>query len=246
MEKNKVALITGAGQGIGKEIAFTLSREAMDLVIADINLDQARKVCEEIKQSGKRALPVKVDVGEEESVQKMVEFVLREFKGIDILVNNAGVTRDALLIRMKAEDWDFVLKVNLNGVFKCTKAVLKYMLKQKSGKIINIASIVGLMGNAGQANYAASKGGVIAFTKSIARETAARGINVNAIAPGFIDTEMTRVLPQEVKEKLIAQIPLKRLGSPRDIADCVKFLASEQAGYITGQVIQVNGGMLMG
>jgi len=198
-----------------------------------------------IGKLGRRALNLKVNVAEWNDVKSMTDQVLKDWGKIDILVNNAGITRDGLLVRMKEEDWNLVLQVNLNGTFHCTKAVLQPMTKQRYGRIVNIASIVGAMGNAGQANYAASKAAVIGFTKTIAREYASRMVTVNAVAPGFIDTAMTQGLPAEVKETLQKQIPLGRLGQPSDVAEAVRFLASDEAGYITGQVLHVNGGMLM-
>lgn len=241
----KVAIITGAAQGIGKAVAIKFAQEGADIVVSDINLDLAEATAREIEQLGRRSLALKVDVSKPEETEKMAEDVLKTFGRIDILVNNAGITRDTLLMRMKKEDWDLVLNINLSGTFNCAKAVVKHMVKARSGKIINISSVVGLMGNAGQVNYSSSKAGVIGFTKSLARELASRSINVNAIAPGFIDTDMTKVLPEKERQLLVNQIPLSRLGLPEDVANCAKFLASDEAGYITGQVIQVNGGMYM-
>ena len=192
-----------------------------------------------------KALIQKVDVSKMADVENMVQNTINEFKTLDILINNAGVTRDTLMVRMKEEDWDFVLKVNLTGTFNCSKAAAKYMMKQRKGRIVNIASIVGVMGNAGQANYSASKAGIIGLTKTSARELASRNITVNAVAPGFIDTEMTRSLNENIKQQLKEQIPMGKLGRPEDIANCIKFLVSDDASYITGQVIHVNGGMLM-
>jgi 3-oxoacyl-[acyl-carrier protein] reductase len=198
-----------------------------------------------ITKMGRRALNIKVNVAEWNDAKAMVDQVVKEWGKVDILVNNAGITRDGLLLRMKEEDWNLVLQVNLNGTFNCTKAALQPMSKQRSGRIVNIASIVGAIGNAGQANYAASKAAVIGFTKSVAREYASRAVTVNAVAPGFIDTAMTQQLSAEVKEALSKQIPLGRLGQPSDVAEAVKFLASDEAGYITGHVLHVNGGMHM-
>ncbi len=243
--KGQSAIITGGARGIGREIALTLSQAGAKIVIADLILEKAQETADEVKKIGGNALATKVDVTKMEDVEKMVQYTFNEFQSIDILVNNAGVTKDTLLIRMKEEDWDFVLKVNLTGTFFCTKSAAKFMIKQRKGKIVNIASIVGIMGNVGQANYSASKAGIIGLTKTAARELASRNITVNAIAPGFINTEMTKSLNEGVKQKLKEQIPLGKLGMPEDIANCVKFLVSKEASYITGQVIHVNGGMLM-
>ena len=241
----KVAIVTGAAQGIGRAIAETLARHGADIVVADLDPGRSQDTIEAVSKLGRRALNVKVNVADWDDVKSMTDQVLKDWGKIDILVNNAGVTRDGLLVRMKEEDWNLVLQVNLNGTFHCTKAVLQAMSKQRSGRIVNIASIVGAIGNAGQGNYAASKAAVIGFTKTVAREYASRMITVNAVAPGFIDTAMTHGLPPEVKETLQKQIPLGRLGQPSDVAEAVRFLVSEEAGYITGQVLHVNGGMLM-
>lgn len=241
----KVALVTGSGQGIGKAIALLLAEKGADIVVSDINLEKAQETAKEIEEKGRRAMALKVDVADSEEVERMVETIIEKFSHIDILVNNAGITRDKLLLRMSVEDWDAVLDVNLKGVFNCTKSVIKYMSKQKSGKIVNIASVVGLMGNVGQANYSASKAGVIGFTKTVAREFAQRGININAIAPGYIKTPMTEVLPEKVKEELMKLIPMGRLGQPKDVAQAVLFLVSEASSYVTGQVLNVNGGIYM-
>jgi 3-oxoacyl-[acyl-carrier protein] reductase len=206
---------------------------------------QSEETAEKIKKLNCKALIQKVDVSKTADVEGMVKNTIDEFKALDILINNAGVTRDTLIVRMKEEDWDFVLRVNLTGTFNCTKAAAKYMMKQRKGKIVNIASIVGAMGNAGQANYSASKAGIIGLTKTSARELASRNITVNAVAPGFIDTEMTRSLNENIKQQLEEQIPMGKLGRPEDIANCIKFLVSDDASYITGQVVHVNGGMLM-
>lgn len=243
--KGKVAIITGGAQGIGRAIADRLSEDGADIAISDVREEGALAAAEEISQRGTRSLGVRADVSESGDVKAMVGKVLAEFGRIDILVNNAGITRDALLLRMKEEDWDLVLKINLKGTFNCTKAVLPSMTKARSGKIISIASIVGAMGNIGQANYVASKAAVIGFTKTVAREYAARGITANAVAPGFIDTAMTKALAADVRDRLLAQIPLGRLGTSEDVASAVGFLASDRADYITGQVLHVNGGMLM-
>jgi 3-oxoacyl-[acyl-carrier protein] reductase len=241
----KVALITGAAQGIGKAVALLLARHGADIVVADINLEKAEETAKEIEALSREAMAVKVDVANLDQVERMVEAILEKFGKIDILVNNAGIARDKLVLRMTEEDWDAVLNINLKGTFHCTKAVVRHMSKQRSGKIVSIASVVGEMGNAGQANYAASKAGVIGFTKTIAREFAQRGINVNAIAPGYIETPMTDALPEKAKEELKRLIPTERLGKPEDVAEAVLFLVSEASSYITGQVLNVNGGIYM-
>ena len=241
----RVALVTGAAQGIGKAVALLLARNGADIVVSDINLEKAEETANEINSIGRKALAVKVDVANWNDVEQMVEVILEKFAKIDILVNNAGITRDKLILRMTDEDWDAVLNVNLKGTFHCTKAVVRHMAKQRSGKIVNIASVVGEMGNAGQANYSASKAGVIGLTKTIAREFAQRGININAIAPGYIETPMTEALPEKAKEELKRLIPMERLGKPEDVAEAVLFLVSEESNYITGQVLNVNGGIYM-
>jgi 3-oxoacyl-[acyl-carrier protein] reductase len=243
--QGKVALITGGAQGIGKAIALLFAREGAAVAVADINLEKARETCREITSLGQGAMAVGGNVADAKEAETMVQEAIKQFGRLDILVNNAGVTRDQVLLRMKEEDWDLVMAVNLKGAFQCTKAALRPFLKQKSGKVVNIASVTGQMGNAGQANYAASKAGLIGFTKSIAREYASRNIQVNAVAPGFIDTAMSQAIPQKDREILIKQIPLERLGTPEDVAEAVLFLASRAADYITGQVISVNGGMHM-
>jgi 3-oxoacyl-[acyl-carrier protein] reductase len=241
----KVALVTGGAQGIGRVIGEELAGQGAHVILGDINLEGAEKTATELKQTGAKASAVRIDVSSSSDVQSAFDSITKEYKPVDIVVNNAGITRDGLLVRMKEVDWDLVMNINLKGSFLCSQQAAKQMMKQKSGAILNIASIVGLMGNFGQANYSASKAGLIGFTKTLAREVAPRGIRANAIAPGFIDTEMTRVLEESVREKLIEQIPLARLGEPEDVARCVSFLVSEKASYITGQVISVNGGMLM-
>ena len=243
--KGKVALVTGAAQGIGKAVALLLARHGADIVVSDINLEKAEETAKEIESTGVNAMAVKLDVASLSDVERTVAAILEKFAKIDILVNNAGITRDKLILRMTEEDWDLVLKVNLKGTFNCTKAVVKHMAKQRSGKIVSIASVVGEMGNAGQVNYSASKAGVIGLTKTIAREFAQRGINVNAIAPGYIETPMTEVLPEKVKEELKRLIPMERLGKPEDVAEAVLFLVSEESNYITGHVLKVNGGIYM-
>mgnify|MGYP001604272392 CR=1 FL=1 len=239
--KGKVALVTGAAQGIGRTIAEALAREGAKVALADINFALVEATAASFTTP---TLPLALNVADTAACEAAVKQTAEKFGRIDIVVNNAGITRDALLMRMKEADWDMVIAVNLKSVFNLTRAVSPLLMKQKSGTIINIASIVGQMGNAGQANYSASKGGVIALTKTAARELAPRGITVNAIAPGFIDTDMTRKLPEDIKNKLKEQIPLGILGQPEDIAKTVLFLAAD-APYITGQVIAVNGGMYM-
>ena len=244
--ENKVALVTGGSRGIGRVIALGLSQKGINVAITyNSNSAKAEEVVEELKKNGVEALAIKGDSSIEEDVNSIVKEVEEELGTIDILVNNAGITKDNLLIRMKSEDWDDVLNVNLKGVFLCTKAVARGMMKKKYGKIINIASVVGVTGNAGQGNYSASKAGVIGFTKSMAKELASRGIRVNAVAPGFIQTDMTDVLKDEVKNEMLRNIPLNSFGTPKDISNAVNFLASEESDYITGQVINVNGGMAM-
>ncbi len=245
MPKDKVAIVTGASRGIGRSIALALAGEGARIVAVDLGLPETEALVAEIKAAGGDALAVEGNVTVAADAERMFESAVEKFGRVDILVNNAGITRDALLLRMKDEDWDAVLTVNLKGAFLCSRAAAKVMSKQRYGRIINIASVVGQMGNAGQANYCASKAGLIGLTKSNARELAKRNVTVNAVAPGFIATAMTDVLPEKVKEELLAQIPLERLGSADDIANAVLFLAAERSGYITGQVIAVNGGMYM-
>ncbi len=241
----KVAIVTGAAQGIGRAIAEALAEAGADIAVADLDPARSKEAVAAVEKLGRKAMNVKVNVADAGDTRAMAEQVAKELGKIDILVNNAGITRDGLLLRMKEEDWNLVLQVNLNGTFNCTKAVLQSMTKQRYGRIVNIASIVGAMGNVGQANYAASKAAVIGFTKTVAREYASRNVTVNAVAPGFIDTAMTQGLPADVKDTLQKQIPLGRLGTPADIAAAVRFLVSEEAAYITGHVLHVNGGMLM-
>lgn len=243
--EGKVALITGGGRGIGRDIALLFAREGADIALCDVNKEIAQSTQQEIEALGRRAASFATDVTAFKQVEEMVNLILDNFKHIDILVNNAGITRDNLLLRMSEDDWDKVLAVNLKGVFNCTKAVSRVMLKQRSGKIVSIASIIGMMGNAGQANYAASKGGIISFTKSVARELASRHINANAVAPGFIQTAMTDKLNEEQRQAMLANIPLNRLGVPADVAQACLFLASSESDYITGQTIVVDGGMSM-
>ena len=242
--ENKIVLVTGAGRGIGASIAKRFASEGAEVIVNYSGNDEAaQKTVDEITATGGQAQKYKCSVNDSESVKVMIDEIIKEFGRIDILVNNAGITKDGLMLRMTDEDFDRVIDVNLKGTFNCTKYVSKYMLKQKSGKIINISSVSGILGNPGQANYAASKAGVIGLTKTMARELGSRGITVNAIAPGFVDTEMTEVLGDSVKEAACRQIILGRFGKPEDIANTAVFLASEKADYITGQVISVDGGM---
>lgn len=243
--ENKVAIVTGGARGIGKAICARLAQEQARLAIVDILLENAEATAEEFRQQGVDAKAYAANVADKASVDAMVAEVMKDFGQIDILINNAGITRDGLLMRMKEADWDSVMAVNLKGTFLCTQAVIKPMAKSRYGKIVNIASVVGVMGNAGQANYSASKAGVIGFTKSVAREYAARNIYVNAVAPGFIQTEMTHVLSDEAKDMFLRNIPLNRPGSPQDVANVVAFLAGPDSDYVTGQVINIDGGMIM-
>ncbi|MBU1862524.1 MAG: 3-oxoacyl-[acyl-carrier-protein] reductase [Candidatus Omnitrophica bacterium] len=243
--QDKIVLVTGGAQGIGKEIALTLADAGAHVAVCDVNETSLDSTVSEIKKKGRDALGMKANVTNVKDVEEVIRKILDKYQRIDILVNNAGITRDNLLVRMSEEDWDLVLSVNLKGVFLFSKAVARPMMKQRAGCIINIASIIGIMGNAGQANYAASKGGVIALTKTMAKELAKRNITVNAIAPGFIKTAMTDKLTDEVKSEMMKMIPLGRLGEPKDVARVVLFLASENASYITGQVITIDGGMVM-
>jgi len=243
--KEKVSVVTGAAKGIGREIALRFAQEGADVAAWDVETDEMESLKTEIEGKGRRFLGLQVDVSDFDTVKTAVENVLDGFSRIDILINNAGITRDNLIIRMSEVDWDSVIDVNLKGVFNCTKAISRVMLKQKSGRIINISSVIGIFGNAGQSNYAASKGGIISFTKSIAKELAFRGITVNAIAPGFIDTGMTGLLGDEVREKYLQSVPLRRMGTGKDVAEAALFLASDQASYITGETIRVDGGLAM-
>lgn len=244
----QVALITGAGRagkGIGRAIALRLAREGARIAIADYVAEAAEAVAREVEGLGSEALALQANVADMGDVEKMVQATVDRFARIDILVNNAGITRDNLLVRMSEEEWDAVLDTNLKGVFNCTRAVAKLMMRERRGKIINMSSVMGIVGNAGQANYSASKGGVIAFTKAVAKELGSRGINVNAVAPGFIQTAMTDEMPEDAKKGIEDRIPLRRLGTPEDVAEVVLFLCTESAGYITGQVIAVDGGLTM-
>lgn len=243
--QDKVALVTGGGRGIGREIALLFAKEGADIAICDVNKEIALSTQKEIESLGRNALVFETDVTVFKQVEEMMNIILDNFKHLDILVNNAGITKDNLLLRMSEDEWDKVLAVNLKGVFNCTKAASKPMIKQRSGRIINIASIIGIMGNAGQANYAASKGGIISFTKSIAKELGSRNVGVNAVAPGFIQTAMTDKLTEDQRSKMLANIPLNRLGVADDVAQACLFLSSSDSDYITGQTIVVDGGMSM-
>ncbi len=246
MEEKKTVLITGGTRGIGKETAKIYAKKGYNLVLNYVsdktNVEEIRKQMSEL---GAEVLMVKADVSKADEVDKMIEQAIEKFKKIDVLVNNAGITKDGLLLRMSEEDFDKVVEINLKGTYLVTKAVIKYMMKQKQGSIINLTSVVGVTGNAGQCNYAASKAGVIGFTKSVAKEVASRKIRVNAVAPGFIKTDMTEVLQDDIKEKINEQIPLKRMGEASEVAKLIYFLGSEDSSYITGQVINVDGGMVI-
>lgn len=241
--KGRVAIVTGGGRGIGREIALRLAQEGVHSALFDVQQEALDKTIGELQATGARAEGLVVDVTDFSSVTAAVQKVLDSFGRLDILINNAGVTRDKLLLRMTVQEWDLVLNVNLKGTFHCTKAVAPILLKARAGRIVNIASIIGLIGNAGQANYAASKAGIIGLTKATAKELAGRGITCNAIAPGFIQTDMTQVLPEEIKQAMLKQIPLSTFGQPADVAEAVAFLASDQARYITGHTLVVDGGM---
>lgn len=242
--ENKIVLVTGAGRGIGASIAKRFAAEGAEVIVNYSGNDEAaQKTVDEITATGGQAQKYKCSVNDSESVKVMIDEIIKKFGRIDILVNNAGITKDGLMLRMTDEDFDRVIDVNLKGTFNCTKYVSKYMLKQKSGKIINISSVVGLSGNAGQVNYSASKAGIIGITKSAAKELSSRGITVNAVAPGYVDTDMTKVLSDNIRNEILKNIPLQRMGNVEDISNCVAFLASEDASYITGQVISVDGGM---
>ncbi len=243
MLSGKVALVTGAGRGIGLAIALRLAEYGADVIVSDIDADTAKTAAAEIEKLGRKAMAIPGNVAKFEDCQNMINAAAEAFGHIDILVNNAGITRDNLIMRMTEEEWDSVIAVNLKSVFNCSKAISRLMMKQRSGKIINISSVVGMMGNPGQANYSASKAGVIGLTKTLAKELASRGITVNAVAPGFIRTKMTEFLKDDAREALIKMIPLTRLGEPQDVANAVLFLSSPLADYITGQVLPVDGGM---
>jgi 3-oxoacyl-[acyl-carrier protein] reductase len=246
MLKGKTALVTGASRGIGRAIALELARQGVNVAVNFAgNAQKAEEVVSEIKALGVEAFAIKADVANSDEVTAMVKATIETFGSLDILINNAGITRDGLIMRMKEEDWDAVINTNLKGVFNCAKAVTRQMMKQRFGRIVNISSVVGVLGNAGQANYVAAKAGVIGLTKTLARELANRNITVNAVAPGFIETDMTEELSTEIKQELLKQIPLSQLGKPEDIARVVRFLVSDDANYMTGQTLHVDGGMVM-
>ncbi|OVE79172.1 3-oxoacyl-[acyl-carrier-protein] reductase [bacterium I07] len=242
---NKAAVVTGGARGIGQSIVIALAESRFDVVISDVNLEGAEQVARQVRKMGVNALAVKTDVTNESDVVSLVKEIMAKFGRVDVLVNNAGITRDNLLMRMSEDDWDMVIRVNLKGAFLCTQKIIRPMMKQRSGKIINVASVVGVMGNPGQTNYAASKAGLIGFTKSVAKEVASRNIQVNAIAPGYIETDMTSHLSDEVKANFLLTIPANRPGQPGEVAEVVTFLASSASDYITGQVIHIDGGMVM-
>jgi 3-oxoacyl-[acyl-carrier protein] reductase len=239
----KVAIVTGASRGIGRAISAALVRQGALVVLTDVLDDAVVQTAKELAEGGGKTDAAPLNVTDAQSAQALVELVLQRHGRIDLLVNNAGIARDQLLMRMKREEWDAVLNINLTGAFNCTQAVLRTMMRQRSGRIVSISSVVGQMGNAGQSNYAASKAGLIGFSKSLAREVAGRGITVNVVAPGLIDTDMTKALPDAVREEWVSKVPLARFGTPEDVASAVCFLATDEASYITGQVLAVNGGM---
>jgi 3-oxoacyl-[acyl-carrier protein] reductase len=243
--ENQIAVVTGAGRGIGRAIALKFADQGADIAAVDLKTDFVQETVEEVRKLGRKAWAVAANVSEAASVEAAAEQILKEAGHVDILVNNAGITKDGLLMRMSEADWDAVLDINLKGTFLFTKAFSRAFVKQRSGRIVNIASVIGLIGNAGQCNYAASKAGVIGFTKSVARELASRGVTANAIAPGFIETKMTEALGPEARAALLKQIPLASLGQPGDVAEAALFFASPAARYITGQVLAVDGGMVM-
>jgi len=243
--KGHTAVITGGGRGIGKAIAETLARRGVNIVVVDVNLDIARETADYLRTLGVRSIPARADVSKASDVSAIFETAAKEFEKVEILVNNAGITKDGLMMRMREEDWDAVININLKGTFLCSKEAVRLMSKQRYGRIINIASIVAFMGNPGQANYSASKAGIVGLTKTVAKEYAGRGITSNAVAPGFITTAMTDALPENVKTEMMKSIPMSRFGTVDDVANAVAFFAANESGYITGQVIHVNGGMYM-
>jgi 3-oxoacyl-[acyl-carrier protein] reductase len=245
MSDRKVAIVTGGGQGIGRAIALDFAEAGIDVVVADINLEAAETAAAEAAAAGTVSLAFELNVADAQNVEALIEKVSEKYGRIDYLINNAGITRDSLMMRMTDDAWQAVIDINLTGTYLCSKAVIRVMMKQRDGRIVNISSVVGAMGNAGQTNYAASKAGVVGFTKALAREVAGRGITVNAVAPGFIQTAMTDALPDKAREELVNLIPNGRLGTPEDVAAAVRFLVSEDASYITGQVLHINGGMYM-
>ena len=245
MLKDKVTVVTGGGKGIGREICLLFAKNGSDIAAWDVDPDSAASVAEEVQKLGRKSISLKVDVTDPDSVDKALAETVEKMGRLDVFINNAGIVRDSYIVRMKPTDWDAVLNVNLKGTFLCTKAAAKHMMKQRTGRIVNIASIIGLIGNIGQANYSASKAGIIGLTKSAAKELGSREVTVNAIAPGFIQTDMTADLPEDIKQKMLAAIPLGKLGETRDVADTALFLASDAARYITGEVIRVDGGMAM-
>lgn len=242
---NRIAFVTGASRGIGRACALALSEAGCRVVLAARNVEKLDEVAAEIRAAGRQAFTVPIDLAHDSSIKDAFARTVKEFGAIEILVNNAGITRDGLAMRMKRDDWNAVIETNLTGSFLCIQQVLPAMMKARWGRIVNITSVVGEMGNAGQANYSASKAGLIGLTKSLAQEMGSRGITVNAVAPGFVETDMTGVLSPEIREKMLANIPLKRMGEPADIAQAVRFLASDGAAYITGHILDVNGGMYM-
>jgi 3-oxoacyl-[acyl-carrier protein] reductase len=242
---NRVAFVTGSSRGIGRATALALQQAGFDIVVASFEVEKNEEVAAEIRAAGGNAMTSNLNLTSLESIRNSFAGAYAQMGRIDVLVNNAGITKDGLAMRMKPEDWNLVLQINLTGAFHCAQQVLPAMVRQRSGRIINVASVVGQAGNAGQANYVSSKAGIIGLTKALAQEVASRGITVNAVAPGFIETDMTAVLPQEVRDKMLAAIPLKRMGRPEDVAAAVKFLAGDDAAYITGHVVSVNGGMYM-
>ena len=243
--KGHTAIITGGGRGIGKAIAETLARRGVNIVVVDVNLDIAKETADYLRTLGVRSIPARADVSKSADVSAIFETATKEFEKVEILVNNAGITKDGLLMRMREEDWDAVININLKGTFLCSKEAVRLMSKQRYGRIINIASIVAFMGNPGQSNYSASKAGIVGLTKTIAKEYAGRGITSNAVAPGFITTAMTDALPENVKTEMMKSIPMSRFGTVEDVANAVAFFAANESGYVTGQVIHVNGGMYM-